>query len=296
MHTAICMMPYLFTYIGYAIVFILALIQYFKNSAMISSRYNKILLFGYYSSMGIGISLVISYTTVFCLSGTLQDIKMMMLDMPSIFFITIVSLIFLDYMVNSLYLRFESGSKNLYKRLRYVIKIGMNVSILMLIIVFSGSIYEYNTSGDIYGTLFKVGAGMYTVFCLGIGVFTICVTKIYRNELKQFPITLKDMSSTILLVIIYFFFQITIRIMFASFVLFEVWPEVIKTGEAEGIPYYQMAEAAYQISCNVISFAVFTVYLRKDITHLKIINMFEIESNIDMIGRASCRERVYVLG
>jgi len=195
---------------------------------------------------------------------------------------------FLNYLFKSLYSRFDTNSSRIYAIFEKIFLVFLPVIWFIIIGLFIGAAFNNDNCG--ITNCMKIFYATVITCSLIVMTLLFLVILIYFRELKKFPLTFNDKKGYIILVMLVTFLQISAKVGWNIFNMTGKYLELEKESEERKLPIAQSLYAAYYLITDILLLNSYTLYLRKDISHL-IIFEAEINENAENDNAKNTNER-----
>ncbi len=195
---------------------------------------------------------------------------------PGMFLLT-ASLCFMNYMFRSLASRFEKSYRDGFRRYECIVDVFLAVIWPAQVAIYSMVIYWSSKSGETAEARATqwLYFYMYILLAAFIGLMPLVtyVFVVYMRELRRFPYTFQEKRDAIHFVIAVTALQGLCRIGNSVLISTGTAEALEHTSVEQGIPYAQLVYGLYIICADLMSLVAYTLYLRKDLAHLVIVEL-----------------------
>ena len=240
---------------------------------MLTQKYNITLLSIYVIAISLLTSLRILYFHWIQDKREMTIIIVIIKTIPRPLTITI-SIIFLHYVLNTLYTRFMSNAMIIYRvmKLAFIILLVVLwiIGIVLLIVISINLIH-----GDKSRTIYEGMRIFYFIIDITMVSSIIIILSSYMYELKKYPSTLKNTKGTIYTIFIVIILQLFTKILDYIFHSFNLWFKLEQ--KSKNIPWYGIVSGLFFLISDMVSLVAYTCFLNQDSEYLKIFQLSETE-------------------
>ena len=271
--------PYVFMSLLYIAILVLVIRQQFKIRKTVNLKYGRYALILYF----VAITFTALLRILYFYSGdeaipTPSALYAISAFSPSLLMI-VASILFLNYLLNSLQSRFESIRIKRYAVLEMITKVFLAIMFPIQVFLFACSVYqEYHDDAMKSFEFEKIYHGINNGLYFVVSIFLVYIIKCYNDELKVIVVAFYNRRKAIILVIMTTFIQIIIRIVNAILIILGEYVKLEKKTYAENFPYAQLCYLMYLILSDVLLILAYTYYVEKDTKDLVVFEVTETQS------------------
>ncbi len=192
-------------------------------------------------------------------------------DYPGLLILTICVL-FMDYLLRSLSSRFGRDTQAAFSRYECLTQVLMAVFWPVQIAINAYMLYWAQKTGHHAESMAeywrKVYDGVMLAAFLCLLPLLALVLMIYMKELKRFPLTFYDKRVIILSCVAVTIMLAVVRAVHGVMQTTGVYDTLEEKSFTDDMPYAQSVYAGYEFVCDIVPIVIYTLYLRKDVTHL----------------------------
>lgn len=185
--------------------------------------------------------------------------------------ILIITILFIKYMVNSLLSRFDLEEYAIISKFKFcsnaILIIVLPLEIVFMVAAFYQRIHHWKGFGWLTAFFYLNLSAFFAVLALLMFVLVI-----YFKELSKFPLTFNDKKRVIFISIFVTVIQIAVRIANVFMIIFDEYTEIEDYSYKNHVPFAQGIYAIYDLLTYFIPIWAYTMYLRKDLSHIRIFN------------------------
>ncbi len=261
-----------------AVLYLLLLVfvarQFLKGLAVIVVKYGRNILIMFFVS----VCFAFTFRIVYYFSG--EGALMLPLapyglcaHFPGMFLLT-ASLSFMNYLLRSLSSRFDRGAREAFRNYECLADVFLAIIWPVQLAIYTMAIYwvlqgEPGKANSTYWKAIFMYILLGAIMCLmPLIVYALIV---YMRELRRFPFTFDDKRVIMFFVITSTTLEVICRVTNSLLINTQVYARLEKYSNDTGVPYAQLAYAAYHLCSDLLLIFSYTMYLRKDMSHLVIV-------------------------